>query len=152
MMLDALASLDLLEKKKGIYFTTAFSSEFLSKTSVEYMGHIISHHHHLVESWSRLDVSVLSGKPVRNRLSHEPSDGERESFLMGMFNMAMLMAPMVVPQIDLTGRSHLLDCHPLLYSEPSNEGDDLRPSCHTPVCQTDDIALFDATADRFPIW
>ena len=109
MLLDALASLDLLQKKKGLYFTTAFSSEFLSKTSVKYMGHIISHHHHLVESWSRLDVSVLSGKPVRNRLSHEPSDGERESFLMGMFNMAMLTAPMVVPQIDLTGRSHLLD-------------------------------------------
>ena len=109
MLLDALASLDLLQKKKGIYFTTAFSSEFLSKTSVKYMGHIISHHHHLVESWSRLDVSVLSGKPVRNRLSHEPSDGERESFLMGMFNMAMLMAPIVVPQIDLIGRSHLLD-------------------------------------------
>ena len=109
MLLDALASLDLLQKKEGLYFTTAFSSEFLSKTSVKYMGHIISHHHHLVESWSRLDVSVLSGKPVRNRLSHEPSDGERESFLMGMFNIAMLMAPMVVPQIDLTGRSHLLD-------------------------------------------
>jgi len=84
MLLDALASLNLLQKKKGLYFTTAFSSEFLSKTSVKYMGHIISHHHHLVESWSRLDVSVLSGKPVRNRLSHEPSDGERESFLMGM--------------------------------------------------------------------
>jgi len=77
MLLDALASLDLLQKKKGIYFTTAFSSEFLSKTSVKYMGHIISHHHHLVESWSRLDVSVLSGK--------------------------------LVPQIDLIGRSHLLD-------------------------------------------
>jgi hypothetical protein len=109
MLLDALASLDLLQKKKGIYFTTPFSSEFLSKTSAKYMGHIISHHHHLVESWSRLDESVLSGEPVRNRLSHEPSDAERESFLMGMFNMAMQMAPMVVPQIDLTGRSHLLD-------------------------------------------
>ena len=73
------------------------------------MGHIISHHHHLVEGWSRLDESVLSGEPVRNRLSHEPSEAERESFLMGMFNMAMQMAPMIVPQIDLTGRRHLLD-------------------------------------------
>ena len=68
MLLDALASLDLLQKKKGVYFTTAFSSEFLSKTSVKYMGHIIFHHHHLVESWSRLDVSVLQSKKVLCRM------------------------------------------------------------------------------------
>jgi precorrin-6B methylase 2 len=109
MLLDALAALDLLQKEDGVYFTTPFSSEFLSKTSVKYMGHIISHHHHLVEGWSRLDESVLSGEPIRNRLSHEPSEAERESFLMGMFNVAMQMAPIIVPQIDLTGRKHLLD-------------------------------------------
>lgn len=109
MLLDALVALNLLEKKSGLYQTTAFSSEFLSKSSAKYMGHIISHHHNLVESWSRLDASVVSGEPVRSRLSHEPSERERENFLMGMFNMAMIMAPMVVSQIDLTGRSHLLD-------------------------------------------
>ena len=109
MLLDALVALDLLQKENGLYFTTPFSAEFLSKPSAKYMGHIISHHHHLVESWSRLDESVLSGKPVRNRVSHEPSDAERESFLMGMFNMAMQMAPMIVPLIDLTGRRHMLD-------------------------------------------
>lgn len=109
MLLDALAALDLLKKENGIYFVTPFSSEFLAKTSAKYMGHIISHHHHLVESWSRLDESVLSGEPVRNRVSHEPSDVERESFLMGMFNVAMHMAPMIVPHIDLTGRRHMLD-------------------------------------------
>ena len=109
MLLDALSALNLLQKEDGMYSTTPFSSEFLSKTSAKYMGHIISHHHHLVEGWSRLDESVLSGEPVRNRVSHEPTDAERESFLMGMFNMAMQMAPMIVPQIDLTGRQHLLD-------------------------------------------
>ena len=109
MLLDALAALDLLQKEEGVYCTTPFSAEFLSKNSSKYMGHIISHHHHLVEGWSRLDESVMSGEPARNRLSHEPSEAERESFLMGMFNMAMQMAPMIVPQIDLSGRRHLLD-------------------------------------------
>ena len=109
MLLDALTALDLLQKENDVYCTTPFSSEFLSKTSAKYMGHIISHHHHLVEGWSRLDESVSSGGPARNRVSHEPTDAERESFLMGMFNMAMQMAPMIVPQIDLAGRRHLLD-------------------------------------------
>lgn len=109
MLLDALTALDLLQKKDDIYSTTPFSAEVLAKTSAKYMGHIIAHHHHLVESWARLHESVSSGQPVRNRVSHEPSEAERESFLMGMFNLAMYMAPIIVPQIDLTGRKHLLD-------------------------------------------
>jgi len=109
MLLDALVALELLTKKNDVYAPTPFSSEFLSATSAKYMGHIISHHHHLVEGWGRLDESVRSGEPARNRLSHEPSEGERESFLLGMFNLAMQLAPMVVPHIDLVGRRHLLD-------------------------------------------
>ncbi len=109
MLLDALVALDLLAKKNNVYHTTPFSTEFLSSTSTKFMGHIISHHHHLVEGWGRLDESVQSGEPARNRLSHEPTDLERESFLMGMFNLAMQMAPMIVPHINLTGRKKLLD-------------------------------------------
>jgi hypothetical protein len=109
MLLDALAAIDLLYKKGSDFHLTPFSSEFLSKASGKYMGHIISHHHHLVEGWAKLDESVRSGEPVRNRVSHEPTAAERESFLMGMYNMAMQMAPMIVPQIDLTGRRKLLD-------------------------------------------
>jgi hypothetical protein len=72
------------------------------------LGNIILHHHHLVESWSRLDQGVQSGGPVRERSTF--SDEEcRESFLMGMFNMAMNMAPMLVPKINISSRRHLLD-------------------------------------------
>ena len=66
------------------------------------------HHHHLVESWSQLDQCVQSGQAIRDRSSF--SDDEwRESFLMGMFNMAMNMAPMLIPKIDISSRRHLLD-------------------------------------------
>jgi hypothetical protein len=62
----------------------------------------------VVEFWSRLDQSVRSGRPVRERTSF--SDKEwRESFLMGMFNRAMKLAPMLVPKIDISSRRHLLD-------------------------------------------
>ncbi len=159
MLLDALTALDLLQKKDDIYSTTPFSAEFLAKSSTKYMGHIISHHHHLVEGWARLDESVLSGQPVRDRVSHEPSEAERESFLMGMFNLAMQMAPIIVPQIDLSGRRHLLDLGggPGTYAihfckqNPAIKATIFDLPGTRYVCRTDDIALFDAAADRFPV-
>jgi hypothetical protein len=108
MLLNALASMDLLEKRDGIYSNTPVSKTFLSKDSSRYIGHIIMHHHHLMDSWTRLDVAVQSGKPVRNKSSHH-EDERRESFLMGMFNLAMNLAPVVVPKIDLSDRRFLLD-------------------------------------------
>ena len=108
MLLNALAAMDLLEKKGDTYCNAPISTAFLSKESSRYIGHIIRHHHHLVDSWSRLDVAVQSGKPVRTRASHH-EDEKRESFLMGMFNLAMNLAPIIVPKIDLSNRRHLLD-------------------------------------------
>ena len=73
------------------------------------MQGIILHHHHLVEGWARLDEAVSTGAPSRARVSHESAEVERESFLLGMFNLAMLLAPQVVKQIDLSQRKQLLD-------------------------------------------
>ena len=109
MLLNGLSALDLLEKKGELYFTTEFSAEFLSRSSEKYLGHIILHHHHLMESWSRLDEGVRSGKPVAPRVSHGDDEAVRESFLMGMFNLAMQLAPKIVPAISLAGRGRLLD-------------------------------------------
>lgn len=109
MLLDALAALGLLVKTDATYRCTEFSAQFLAKTSPGYLGHIILHHHHLVDGWARLDEAVRTGQPARRRVSHEASAIERESFLLGMFNLAMLLAPQVVKQIDLASRSHLLD-------------------------------------------
>ncbi len=109
MLLDALVALQLLEKQGDGYSVPESVSAFLDRKSPGYLGHIIMHHHHLVEGWSRLDEAVRSGTPVRHRVSHEPTDIERESFLLGMFNLAMLIAPKVASHIDLSGRRRLLD-------------------------------------------
>ena len=109
MLLNALAALELLEKQGDSFTVTPFAAQFLSRTSPEYLGHIIMHHHHLVSGWSKLDQAVKSGAPVRERASHEDVESSRESFLMGMFNLAMLLAPKIVSQIDLSGRRRLLD-------------------------------------------
>jgi SAM-dependent methyltransferase len=109
MLLDALAALELLTKEGASYQATPFAAQFLAVDSAAYLGHIIQHHHHLVDSWARLDQAVRTGEPSRRRVSHDSEEVERESFLLGMFNLAMLLAPRVVRQIDLSGRKHLLD-------------------------------------------
>jgi SAM-dependent methyltransferase len=107
-LLNALTAMDLLEKTDGKYANSPAGKTFLAKDSAKYIGHIIMHHHHLLESWSHLDQAVVSGRPVRTQASFS-NDEWRESFLMGMFNLAMGLAPKIVPLIDLSSKRHLLD-------------------------------------------
>lgn len=109
MLLDALAALDLLEKSGDMYQSTPFAVAYLSRTSPHYLGHIIMHHHHLMSGWAHLDEAVASGGPLRERMSGGSDAAVRESFLLGMFNLAMLTAPKIVPEINLVGRRRLLD-------------------------------------------
>jgi hypothetical protein len=107
-LLDALVAMDLLVKTEGKYANCPSGRTFLSKNSDKYIGHMIMHHHHLVESWSKLDQAVRSGKPIRSRSSFSQAEW-RESFLMGMFNLAMGLAPQLVPLVDLASRRRMLD-------------------------------------------
>lgn len=108
MLLNALAAMNLLKKNDVGYSNTPLSSSFLVKDSPQFIGHIIMHHHHLVDSWARLETAIISGKPVRAKVSHEDSE-KRQSFLMGMFNIAMNLAPVIVPLVDLSNRHRLVD-------------------------------------------
>jgi hypothetical protein len=108
MLLNALTAMDFLSKSDGDYCNTPAGLTFLSKASPQYLGFMIMHHHHLVESWFRLDEAVKSGHPVRGRISFG-DEGKRESFLMGMFNIAMTNAPGLAKQIDLSSRRRFLD-------------------------------------------
>jgi hypothetical protein len=108
MLLNALTAMGLLSKTQDKYSNTPPSLAFLSKESPQYIGFMIMHHHHLVDSWSRLDEAVQTGRAVRGRVSFADED-VRESFLMGMFNLAMNIAPELAKSIDLSGRRHFLD-------------------------------------------
>lgn len=109
MLLDALTALRFLDKAGGAYALTGFAAAHLVKAAPGYLGHIIMHHHHLMEGWAKLPVAVKSGAPVRGSVSHGDEAEVRESFLMGMFNLASQLAPLVAAKTDLTGRQRLLD-------------------------------------------
>jgi DNA-binding transcriptional ArsR family regulator len=107
LLLDALTAMGLLEKEQERYANTPFTSTYLREDSKQYMGHIILHHHHLLDGWTQLDKAVCTGKKVERR-SYGAS-AERESFLLGMFNLASGIAPQIAENIDLDGRKRLLD-------------------------------------------
>jgi SAM-dependent methyltransferase len=109
MLLDALTALGFLTKTDGSYALTGFAATYLVRQSPEYFGHIIKHHHHLMESWAKLPLAVMTGMPVKGRVSREDEAEVRESFLMGMFNLASQLAPKVAGSIDLGGKRNLLD-------------------------------------------
>ncbi len=107
MLLNALSAMGLIIKKQDKYANTDAGKSLLVKESPRYIGYMIMHHHHLVETWSRLDKAVMTGSPQRMRAYRD--EQELESFLMGMFNLAMGIAPQVAREIDLKGRNQLLD-------------------------------------------
>ncbi|MCK5162679.1 MAG: SAM-dependent methyltransferase [Desulfobacula sp.] len=108
MLLNALSALELLIKKDGKYSNSPPALTFLSKESGQYLGFMIMHHHHLMESWHKMDKAIIEGMPTRSRSSFSDEE-RRESFLMGMFNIGMAIAPRLSKELDLSGCKKLLD-------------------------------------------
>lgn len=107
MLLDALSAMGLLTKTGLEYANSEFSEKFLVADIPGYMGHIILHHHHILDGWAQLDQAVMTGKSVDRR--SYGAEVERQSFLMGMFNLAMIVAPQMATKFKLSGRKRLLD-------------------------------------------
>lgn len=108
ILLNAIVAMGILASDGQNFKNTQASKTYLSRLSPTYSGHIIMHHKHLVESWSRLDETIKTGKPVE-RKSTEGEENEREAFLLGMFNIASGVAPSLAKAIDLKGKRRLLD-------------------------------------------
>ena len=107
MLLNGLVAMGLLEQNEDRYKNTTFSRSSLVKGEPGYIGYIIMHHFHLVDAWAKLHQAVILGGPVEKRSHGE--EVERESFQMGMFNLATAIAPAIASSVNLEGRRHLLD-------------------------------------------
>jgi len=107
LLLHALAAMGLLEKAGDRFENTAEANQYLDQASPDYIGHMIMHHHHLVDGWAQLDRAVVSGRPVDKRSPGE--EMERESFLYGMDVLARQVAPRIASLVDLKNHRRLLD-------------------------------------------
>jgi len=108
MLLRALSAMGLLQRRGERYANGPEALALLCRESPQYIGHMILHHRQLMPSWARLDQAVREGAPVRERVSLR-DETARRNFLMGMFNMAMSIAPRLAKTLDLSGRRRLLD-------------------------------------------
>lgn len=107
LLLNALSAMGLIIKENGHFANTPQAAALLVKDSPQYLGYIIMHHHHLMDGWAQLNEVVKIGGPVETRSHGEET--ERESFLLGMFNLAMGNAATLANIIDLKNRQKLLD-------------------------------------------
>jgi hypothetical protein len=110
MLITALAAMGFLRREENTVIASADSIKFLARSSPEYVGFIILHHAHIMPAWSRLAQAVRSGEASAERLViTTPDEGEREDFLLGMFNVAQQQAGIIAQALDLSGRARLLD-------------------------------------------
>jgi ubiquinone/menaquinone biosynthesis C-methylase UbiE len=102
LLLNALASIGILKKRKGLFRNAPMAERYLVKGSPAYQGDIIRHIDTLWKNWSKLDDVVRTGKPERGAFEHE-------SFIMGMHNLSVMRAKGVLKAIGLRGVRTALD-------------------------------------------
>ncbi len=107
MLCNALAAMGLLQKEGGLFRNTEPARQSLVKSSPDYIGYIITHFYNTVESWWHLPQAIRTGAQISS--VYEKTEDERESFLMGMHNLASALAPKIADILDLGSAGSLLD-------------------------------------------
>lgn len=109
-LLGALVSLEVLEKKGDTYRFAPGASAFLDRSSPTCMLDALRFNMDLYPLWGRLGTCMKEGRPVLPPLAHLGDDPARtRRFTLGMHSRALAMAPALIPSLDLTGCSSLLD-------------------------------------------
>ncbi len=115
ILLNALAALGLLRKEGELFQNGELTSKYLVRGKDEYRGAIVRHMHHTWWGWSDLEETVKRGHAdmaATERWLDRVPDPEAEwvrDFIWGMHAIARDLAPQVVPLVDLTGVTRLLD-------------------------------------------
>jgi 3-hydroxy-5-methyl-1-naphthoate 3-O-methyltransferase len=107
-LLDALCSLDLLEKQIDKYTNSKISLRFLVKTKPEYMS-IMDYHSNLWDSWGLLTKTVKKGKSSKVMKIQDYDKKTTEKFLDMVHWRSALLAPDIVKLIDLRNVNNVLD-------------------------------------------
>jgi len=109
-LLNALVSIGLLEKKKGVFSLAPFSKKYLVEGAPDYIGSAAYHSGHLMRAWVQLPDSVRTGNPAPRPPADSPEAKKRHRhFILAMNDNASRMAALVVKQLDLRGVKRVID-------------------------------------------
>ena len=107
--LDAIVSLDLLQKDNDKYFNTEEGKEIFINGRDRYIGDIVILQDVMWDAWSRLSDSVISGKPARKPDMFQADKNETRNFIIAMHNTAMSVAPVISREMDLSDCKTMID-------------------------------------------
>lgn len=119
ILLNALVSLDLLTREDGLYRIEESARSFLETSSPTCILGALRYNIDLYPLWGNLDTCLTTGKPVIPLDAHLGNDPDRtRNFAMGMHSRGLAMAPVLIPALDMSGRSRLLDvaCGPATFT------------------------------------
>jgi 3-hydroxy-5-methyl-1-naphthoate 3-O-methyltransferase len=107
-LLDALCSMDLLEKKIDKYTNSNISLRFLVKSKPEYMS-IMDYSSKLWDAWGTLTEAVKLGKSPVVKEIYELEEDSTEQFIDAVHWRSALLAQDIVRMIDLRDVNTVLD-------------------------------------------
>ena len=111
LLLNALASLELLHKQAEYFSLTEAAAKYLLKSSPQYVGGMIRFESSLWSCWEKLPEAIRSGQPVRPPNMYQDDPAETEIFIKAMDSLVKARgdAEVVANAIDWSGITELLD-------------------------------------------
>jgi len=109
ILLDALAAMELLDKRGDAYRTPAGVAELLTDTGSRSVAGMVRHRANCLRRWARLAEAVKRGGPAESAPSIRGADGDRESFIEAMNDINRASAAPLVAELGPLSFRHLLD-------------------------------------------
>ena len=111
LLLNALASLELLRKRAEYFSLTEAAAKYLLKSSPQYVGAMIRFESALWSCWEKLPEAIRSGQPVRPPNMYQDQAAETEIFINAMDSLVKARgdATVTANAIDWSGIAELLD-------------------------------------------
>ena len=111
LLLNSLASLELLHKHAEYFSLTEAAAKYLLKSSPQYLGAMIRFESSLWSCWEKLPEAIRSGQPVRPPNMYQDDPTETEIFIKAMDSLVKARgdAEVVANAIDWSGMTELLD-------------------------------------------
>jgi O-methyltransferase domain/Dimerisation domain len=111
LLLNALASLELLHKRAEYFSLTDAAAKYLLKSSPQYVGGMIRFESLLWSCWEKLSEAIRSGQPVRLPNMYQDDPAETEIFINAMDSLVKARGDVEVTAnaIDWSGIAELLD-------------------------------------------
>ncbi|HXV81963.1 MAG TPA: methyltransferase [Candidatus Binatia bacterium] len=111
LLLNALASLDLLHKQAEHFSLSEAAARYLLKNSARYVGGMIRFEASLWRCWEKLPEAIRSGQPVRPPNMYQDDAGETEIFIEAMDSLVRARGDteVIANVIDWSEVTELLD-------------------------------------------